>query len=462
MLVPKLLLYNLFFLVICSDFVKGQQTVCDQTELCLSIIGEKYSESEKKILLDNWNDFSGENLNDQFPIDKNIKTRVISLRFDGIGCIYPSFINDTAYRALFLNNQKDQRDYTKLSFFDSYYSDTVDGKFRKALPGILSENLVQTIVGKRESIERNESGAKEIYAFRKTWNSYYLPEIDRAFKAQIQSSPVKYVFFFIHGFNVPYALAHLQGNRMFKEIIENLPKSISVDEVLFVRVFWPALSEKKSDFMNNRCDITNNKLKVHKSKAYYFGTNRAYLAGNTLNNIIAKFPTEVSIQIMTHSFGSVVASSTILCPKPKISERQQAYPLNSELLKAFKESEDLSKHQLHFFMNAAGMPGVSTFSKINQQKNQNHYFYIGHNRKDKTLLKAFIPLIRFPTTKNSSSLGCNYRKEVSKVKHLFAREMLSDHFYEARTSNDKEHDFFCYVQQPQYRQFLITYLHSLK
>lgn len=436
---------------------------CTAFQLCNTVIGTSYSEGEKRILLRNWNDFAGENLETLFPIDKNVQHNVISLRLDGLGCIFPSFINDSTYRQLYLNVPKSQRNYIKLSFLDAFLSDSVEQKFRSILQQDIKERLSVQAGGKLAAIKKNETGAGDIYAFRKIWNDYYLEEIKQQFAETIQKKRIKHVFFFIHGFNVPYALAQLQGNKLFQTVLTNLPSAVTQEEILFVRVFWPALSEKQFNVFDGNCDISNKRMAVYKTKLYSFATNRAYLAGNTLNSIVSSLPKDINIQVMTHSFGSVVAAAMILSPASKIKLKHQDSPFNKELLEEFDAAADLSAYRLHFFMNAAGMPGESTFAKIDHRKNSNHYFFIGHNRSDRTLLKAFIkvlPFVKFPRMKNSSSLGCNYNKEVKKVGQLFKDASLASHFTAARTSTDKEHDFFCYAQKQGFHALFNLYLQA--
>lgn len=431
---------------------------CTAYELCQAVIGTNYNETEKAILLRNWNDFAGEDLDSAFPIEKNGRHHTFNIRFDGLGCIFPSYINDSRFQQLYLHEGKDQRDYTKLSFFDAYLCDTINKHFRNSIPQELAILFQQQLAGKQESLNKKESGAAQIYAFRKNWNNYFLKQTQQALQETIERNSIKHVFFFIHGFNVPYALAHLQSNRLFKTVVADLPPGVKQEDILFVRVFWPALSEKRSNFTGANCDIGNNRLAVYKTKLYNYATNRAYLAGVTLNEIISYLPKDLPVQVMTHSFGSVVASSIIFNPLLKIKWKDQQTPLNRELLKEYEAAKDLSDRRLNFFMNAAGMPGVSTFSSIDIQKNRNHYFFIGHNKSDKTLLKAFLPIVRFARSKNASTLGCNHWGEVKKVEQLFNRALLPGHFQSARTSTDKEHDFFCYAQQNGFKQLFKRFI----
>ncbi|MBC7849065.1 MAG: hypothetical protein H7Y31_04985 [Chitinophagaceae bacterium] len=445
MLRPATLLVLLISLFQQSSYSQN----CQRTGLCKLAIPGDFDLNKRLLLKENWNDFAAVDLENEFPIFSNQVLNVASIRLDALGCIYPSFINNGTYRNEFLDEQRSQTKYNKLSFYRVF----------EQQPNLLNAHLSTSEIDSLKSISFHHDSlyAARYYAFRAFWNRKFLGDKITELDKKIAERKIKRVFFFVHGFNVPSSLAQLQGNAIFRRILQD--QSLRPEETLFVRVFWPSMSEKRNDFVNvDKCDIRNRKLRVFKSNLFSYVSNRGYLCGQTLNTILSQLPNDIEYNFISHSFGSTLSAAMLFSPTAKINVNARGSHYNSRLLALFSNQPKLSEKKINFFMHAAGMAGRATFADLSLANNTNHYFYLGYNERDKILLKQVLWLFKKPHGKSSTALGCNADGEADKVVALADRTGLLSRFVASSTSTLREHDIFCYMQQTQFDNFFTTFL----
>ncbi len=432
---------------------------CEPQCLCKEEIGQRFNDQQKEIIRNNWNDFEGENLEKPFPA--SVPSDVTSIRFDGLGCVYPSFMDDSRLRALFLRDWVDYRTLASRSFY----------MLLRKRPGALATirpELAKQFKGLEKIANRNFSGdpAKvdsltitNFFKFRQAWNQLFLGELIQTTRKHIQDKGIEQLYFFIPGYNVPYSLAHLQGNRVFEDIDRLVTDSDSKKKILYVRVFWPSNNKKNSVFGKTRCNIKNQKS-LRSGLLNDYVTNRAYLASLSLRALLRELDPALSVNVVSHSFGAVISTGLVLSPVRKIAKSQRNSPFNQSLLTEFEIG--IPRQKITLFLNAPAIPGRTTFLPLDKNQNANHHFYIGFNPKDQMLTKQVAPVIRWFTSaakRNATTLGADWHGEVNRLKKLVAHQGLEKNFTYC-PSLHKNHDYFCYRQQEAFKEHFSNYVKS--
>lgn len=450
-----------FFLLLVFKITAAQNSdgikPCNLKELCESSIG-KYTAQQKVVIKKHWDDFFGSDLEYDFPATykKNKLLNVVSVKVDGLGCFYPSFISDTLLKEGFLDNKISDKSYDKSTFFHLLKS----RKYVERLKSLANSMEVKDSIESISQLTNNTSNP-DFFGFRRRWNALFLKDQVNRLNSVTGNGKVEKVFLFISGFNVPYSLSHIQGNIIFEDIANVTDSDEIVSNTLFVRLFWPSFNYKNSNFDSENCDYSNiEKLNTAVISANYVNK-RAYLAGLALREILSEVDFKCKIQVVTHSLGSTVITSALMDPHSKTSNQ------NARLIRIkldeFERIVVNTKNPVHAFMNAPSIPGKSTFAALDTERNKNHFFTVGYNENDETLLKQkirFWPFrkIRLPAVLSSTTLGCNRRRFFGMGKPEIKRTIkripttLRSNFQPVITGYQTEHDFFCYRQQIQYQE----------
>ena len=425
--------------------------------LCQQEIGTRFQEEKKEVIRANWDDFAGENLEVPFPA--SVGSDIVSLRLDALGCVYPSFINDSRLRDLFLKDWVSYRALASRSFYILLRNKP------KALDAIRPDLKTQfvdlaRIAGRRFSGNKNtinDLTINNFFEFRKAWNQLFLTEFIHTAQQQINEKGIRHLYFFIPGYNVPYSLAHLQGNRAFEDIDRLIPTAENKEKVMFIRLFWPSNNQKNKIFGETRCNMKNQKS-LRNGLLNDYVTNRAYLASLTLRAFLKELDPDLSVHMISHSFGAVISTGVVLSPKHKIKASAHNTPFNKRIIEKFKA--DPPGQKITLFLNAPAIPGTNSFLPLDKIKNANHHFYIGYNPKDQMLSKQVVPVIGWFTSaarRNATTLGANWRGEVDSVKVLVAKQGLDNNFTYC-PSLHKNHDYFCYREQQAFKSHFSNYI----
>lgn len=439
--------------VYCSARAQSICSDCEMACLCKETIGCKYDDTRKRIITDNWTDYEGVDIEDVFPVKRPVN--ILSIRFDGLGCVYPGTFKNERIKEWFLDDEAAKSAFRALTFY--------------SLLRLHGQKLNPDEFGGKEFFDkmrslasRNPIGDSLVFAnmmeFRRLWNEKFLSLIVDRIRQLSAENSLEELIGFIPGYNVPYSLAHLQGVALFNDMIDSLPEERTAKK-LFVRIFWPSNDGKKKKFECGKCKM-NNQLKLINAKLYNFVTNRAYFSGLTMREMINQLPDQLRIKLVSHSFGAVISSAVVLPPDTKFKRNTIHSVYNSQLLRAFNKVP-IPKRDIRIFMSAPGIPGVTNFERVNVTDNSRHLFYISYNKKDKVLRKKVVPVFGWFTRAsqgNSTSLGCDYKGQIRRVTHLFAEAQLSSRLKTCQTSSQKNHDYFCYRQQPAFLHFFTEFV----
>lgn len=429
---------------------------CRSRPLCVDCIASKHNDTAKAVLLENWSDFEGYNLEPRLKADG--LPNVMAIRFDGIGCVYPAFIDDNRLKKIFLHDNVILGGFRRYSFIMVMHQ----------YPDILELHYPQ-LKGKLDALKKIaaapvnydlETEYTHCLLFRKEWNKLFLPEIVQRARDTIKNKQITHCVYFMPGYNVPYSLAQLHGNHVFSDYARNLPPGAKADNILFIRVFWPTNSQKKNNFTAEHCNI-DNQLKTPNKVLYNFITNRAYCAGLSLRHFINELPDTITMALVSHSFGATLNSALVLDP---ISKMRQPYIFRDSLLIEAYKNEPPLKQTCYLFLSAPGIPGRSNFELMNAARNAHHFFYIGYNNKDRILRKQpfLFELPAFVTNAgygNATTLGCNYWGEIKKVKKKVRKELkMESNFYFKASSRRFVHDYFCVRRQRGFQEHFAKFV----
>lgn len=130
------------------------------------------------------------------------------------------------------------------------------------------------------------------------------------------------------------------------------------------------------------------------------------------------------------------------------------------------KSEALPDKEINVFLNAPSIPGVSTFMDVVNSPTESKYrFFVGYNINDEVLkkqkFKLFGHTIKVVSPSghiSSTTLGCNRNDEIKKTLQALSDLKMDFIFKSAINSTQKEHDFFCYVKQTEFKANLKLFL----
>jgi hypothetical protein len=432
-----LILLTISFQMRCQQFPDDK--VCPDCQIpcmCSEFFKPLLNEQQIAKIKMNWSDYFGSELETPFPIKKGVKTACIKL--DGLGCIYPEYANQSIDRS-FLDNETSYKKFHSESFYN------VMKKCEVSCTPMASSFVAKVNL----SYSSSTTYSTDIENFIAAWNAKFLQSKVDELNDKVKTA--KKIVLFIHGYNVPYALAQLQGNILSEQILK-YDTSIKPEELLLIRVFWPSGNFKQQDFFQEGCNYNNFENK-RTASAYTYGSNRAYLGALTIRRLLNALETSLPITIITHSHGATLATSALINTTSKL----QSGDLSKLIEKLFK-AEALPKKKINVFLNAPSIPGKNTFCDIKEGAPQNnYYFFVGYNENDIVLLKRKLVIgkwhlkrLTFSKYLSSTTLGCNRRKEIKKTKKVFKQKNMPDNFEADINSTQEQHDFFCYVRQPEY------------
>lgn len=459
----KMLLYSLLLLPILLQGQEQSKTeTCDDCRmdcLCRGFFSEYLNHTGRlEKIHANWNEFFAEDLEQSFPAPKAVKS--IALKFDGLGCIYPAFlVPGSEAGSEFLDETIKKKRFYKNSFYSFFLKESRNSG------NAVRQDFISRSGFRSDDFKKVKMGllckpAIEYFDFIEKWNERFIPETVDEINKVLAGNSFKRIVVFTHGYNVPYSLAQLQGNVLLDSILSFSP-DIKPQDILFIRLFWPAGNLKEHILTSSKCDYNNfERIATVRYHTYY--SNRAYLAAIATRKIFQQLKTELPIDIITHSLGSTVATTIMIQTEKKL----QSGPVSNSIA-AYMKKVPLPEKKINAFLNAPSIPGVMTFTDMDPRDPvyQNYFFFIGYNNDDITLkkqrLKLFGKTVRFigPTEQlSSTTLGCNRNDEVAKTIQLFQQKGLGSQVEAKINSRQKEHEFYCYIKQPAFKENLVWFL----
>jgi hypothetical protein len=430
----------------------GSREKCPNTFLGTTFLAKPYKGKET-LIKETWCDYFGVDLEKELPWKG--KNPVVSIKLDAHGCVYPPFAG-LIDKDDFLDEQTHFTQFYKFSFY-RLFADTAaankifrkmesngyDGQLISSVRKIASKALLHDVT-EEELVDRE-------YNFRKEWNSLFLPAKIREIDSVVAAGGAQGVFFFIAGFNVPYSLQHIQGNYLFRKIEDSGP-----GKAVFVRLIWPSESAKKITFGERSKYRDRFQLSTVRKNLYV--ANRSYLAGLTLREILKKIEAK-NINMLSHSHGAVVVTSSLMDPGTKMSTRRKNSALNKRMLAEFDALKPKQGIRVRAFLSAPGIPGKSTFVAMDPIAGAGYKFFVGYNNRDKILLKRQL-LLPVPRRFSSTTLGCNWSNEINDTMAVFKLKNLEKNIIPVAIGNQRTHDIFCYTMKDGFNSLFNQFLES--
>lgn len=444
----------LFILLVISKFtlVFSQGENCKKCDRCDTInvpklYLDKYTNSSSKIdaIKKGWGEFLGVDLDKEIPSETK-GVHQISLKFDGLGCVYPDFINADFHKFFGINDSIKNKKFFKNTFFSitnfKFQIKNESRSFFNAFPKEYQNDInLRGIVTKK-----THYCAKDYFNYMKLWNHVFLKEKISQINYEIKEKKIERVVILVHGYNLPYSLAHVQDNNIidiYKKNVKDLTKT------LFIKIFWPSLAKKEYYFYQDNFRFRNS-ISLESISVFKYITNRAYLVGLSLREVLNDINLNDKndrIDIIGHSMGCPTIAAAIINP---FSKMKITTSINKEFEQAFNNLNIPTK-KINIFLNAPAMPGINTFQEknFNKKTHSNIKWTIGYNSGDMVLRKT-ISLLRFGDQNGNTRLGGNWENETWKTKDYIKHLEMESNFTFVRTGFQYDtfgHDFFCYLHQ---------------
>lgn len=315
------------------------------------------------------------------------------------------------------------------------------------------------------------------------------------------ASKMDRTFVFVHGYNVPHSLAHLQGNKVAWTLAEEYPN----ETILFVRVYWDGKSRKKllikkqpftEGYVVSKF-IFKDELSISNATNWFATRCDAQKCGITLREILYKADVSNSltlppreINVIGHSLGALVTVTALInsiegldvtSDSLKMHLQNANYQIenvDTAWVHKYVQSkgdrkakhvsfmldqmvmEHLPSYRVNVFLNAPAISGTPYFKYLDTTKS--YSFHSGFNRYDPVLAKRFIlknnARISFKASMlGSTTLGINFLDENNEV-----RSLHPDSFRASESSDLVAHDFFKYTSHPKYNVAFNSFLKEVK
>jgi hypothetical protein len=459
-----------------------------------------FDEFYKLVYTDNWNNTFGDNLDENRMLKQdfpNVITMNLKFKTDGEFFLESSHPVETKKTEMKPALKKKQL----------YASDTVQkiNAYYRNLTMVQQKNAKD--LSRIDSIDKKLSEAVQGLAYNAEYdeNGYNLQKFAQEIKEKIKRYNIRHIYFFAHGYNVPHALAQMQGNRLLKQI-----RTLHTDTILFIRIFWRGGDAKKLKVKRKvengqlvlKKVIYKDELSFKNASGFKTKTKEAIECGHALRRLMTLLedgPVETdprTFHMLSHSLGAVLLSHCLVNdispirykPDELIQITKEAhYVLDAQWLRradsliyegkckrrkcrndreealkliTFMRETRLPSLNVKVFMNAPAIPGVPLFQFADVCRY--YKFVAGFNTFDPTLAKRFFKkktLIsgKFSHIAGNTSLGLNSQNEVGQTEFLISMNKLKNPNYcfkGCRTSNFFEHDLFFYMQHPLFNNAL--------
>jgi hypothetical protein len=448
-----------------------------------------YAKNHEVLIKDNWKQFFKVDLFKTLHLpDKDISNNnnVFPVFFDSYGSHYPDMELLKGVTNKMMDSRRSNKNLDKYSFYRFLGNDN----FREQFETNLNTSNNKNAMFYKEMVRAYSSKYKyEIEQFYEHWDSIRTKQVAEQLKQKLTETGKTKILMFTHGYNVPYSLAVMQTLAL-KSYLED---SLNQKDILFVPVFWPSNDMKNCDLDERNFNVKD-KTKFLKGgfkngTLFWYYSNQAYYAGvgvrkllNDLNGVKASNGSEVSFLLYSHSLGATVMTTalintftkmrvatiisgnikenwdTLKIKHPEIIEEMKTDPIGYDIAKEFKR-EPLPKQKIRLFLSAPAIPGENTFIDAKKELLGNLILYSTVNKKDIALTKRKTWFLGGnPYKFGATSLGCDYKGEVDKVKEIFKKYAVSDNIKIKPIPDFPEHDFFVYMSHKAYRDAIAEWL----
>jgi hypothetical protein len=448
-----------------------------------------YTSEKKDIIEENWSEYFGENLFEKIP-SKSLPKNVYALKFDALGCIYPKDFNENSFKMLFAKGKRRinyrTNEYLYKNTFYKLPSETITNyKNKYSFKDTIKAEILNSVIFTPNDRSLPDD---EMYIFRKDWNENFGIKHINKINQIIEDKKIKKVVYVVHGYNLPYSLAHIQFNNivdLYKDSNQDL------DEILFIATYWPSTNRKKSNYKNGSFYFRN-KLNYKSISGFPLIINRSFLTGLGIRQILNGMKDfDGEVHMISHSMGGPTISAALINPIEKLkSNRFEKLTIKKENSKGLKSQliaekinslqntknynklnllknefyntkiEEYKFSKLKVYLNAPAMSGLSTFKAPDLNETSKASWTIAYNNTDKVLHKTFGP-IRFGDQNGDTRLGGNWENEAWKTKDQLRKYKLEDRFKFVESGVQVDlfgHDFFCYLNQPLFQKHLKDFI----
>ena len=214
-----------------------------------------YTKSQLDTISQNWSSYTFNDLSKLDTIDQ------VPIRYDSYGHMYPdlaifdgldplTFMNKYKGDFLWRAKKRADRELEKYSLFTLF---TYERNFDILRNKINKLQDPKSIDFYRKMVDSKLS--REL--FYEEWDNFHVKRKISEIKMVMTNKNKRKVFFFIHGYNVPYSLAHVQATSLIKEI-DTL--KIDVTDILLIPIYWPSNHAKRNKiYKSHRFNISNRK-----------------------------------------------------------------------------------------------------------------------------------------------------------------------------------------------------------
>ncbi len=308
--------------------------------------------------------------------------------------------------------------------------------------------------------------------FNEKWQEHQADNLATNIKTRLNQLKRKQVLFFVHGYNVPYSLANVQAIELIKLLGK---QGIDTSQFLTVPIFWSSNDAKKLNLQSEETFSTMNEIRPDNGFKFMHYSNRAYFASIAFRKLLgALSDNDIKIFIFSHSLGASLVTSAVINTFSKLDYTsdleyktgenwtaedcvrfRDKEPVNFYLVKGWRETA-LPKRKLRFFLSAAAIPGVTTFTDLGTDLEPYYLFYSTINPRDEMLTKSAVPLPGIKATNMSAtSLGCNYNGEAKLTQTLFRDK--KKFVLPVDETHNQDHDILTYMRQPEYIEFVVKF-----
>lgn len=446
----------------------------------------RYSQEELDLIKEHWResfteDIFGElvELSDKDIVGRKYKIpeeNYESIFCDSYGIIYPAEkLYDSLGKDLFYHKKGYGK--TKAKRFHQINNSHV-GMFRNLDLDLDENSSYHKIYNdfKRKVSEKDDFiSFEDVTAFNDEFNQISRSNLINRIESKLKGK--KRVIFFVHGYNVPYSLAAVQAQAMITCLESN---HMDMEETLFLPVFWPSNDQKKvkldgaiepeitiehAQFQQNALERNSARIdnlkRISNARRFTYYSNQAYFTAITIRSILNKIESSVvndSIEVwmISHSLGATVLTSTVINTVEKL-DFNSSNPYLSNYIKDKLNSEPIPNFPIKMFMSAPAIPGVSTFSDMDQSIH-NKKFFCTVNENDKSLTKKYVKGINLSRNLSATTHGANYNMDAGKVDKMFRETGYYDCYHYSEVSHQVDHNIFSYLLQPGYQEFFSKFV----
>lgn len=252
-----------------------------------------------------------------------------------------------------------------------------------------------------------------------------------------------HLYILIHGFRKPISprnggTSSQDDNNSLKKVI--LSQYEVGADVKFIEIYWDGMYDCCAGFKRK----TNKRiLRLYENQAQ----NNAVRTGYSLRRVVSKID-QSNFTIITHSLGAQVGISLLM----------NAYDDQIDTLKQHWATPAQSQIDICLIAPATSKEPFEAYyertTTLDFKKNDNYNLSILYNEEDIVLRKKVLFFGPGARKYGNTSLGCNYRHEIDKLKTLVSNEFGGAHIDYIHAAIGKPHSLRYYANSSYFRSYI--------